>query len=216
MKFKLVWVAAAISALVCGITDAEALQYDRIELAGSQKILLLAQGHIDSGDTLRFMSFFMGLPKSARIAGLVLDSPGGSLLEAEALAGVVRRGALPVLVPPGGQCSSACFLMFAAAPHRLVAVNARIGLHRASEYGRETIGAKAATAALVKDIDELGVPRGIASKLLQTPPDRQAWLTAGELSEMGVSIIGGRQLAPTWAPPTRAAIETWLTELHAR
>ena len=164
--------AAALLALVLGPCTVQALQYDKVALGHTSKILLIARGRITDGDTQRLLGFLLSLPPSDRVAGMVVDSPGGGLIEAETLAGVIRRAAFPVFVPPGGQCSSACFLLFAAAPNRFVAADAAIGVHRANENGKETLAARTATAAMVKDVLELGVPDRIVARLAQTPPNQ--------------------------------------------
>ena len=120
---KLRRVAAALLVLLLGTCTGQALQYDKVALGHASKILLIARGRITDGDTQRLLGFLLSLPASDRVAGIVVDSPGGGLVEAETLAGVIRRAGFPLFVPPGGQCSSACFLLFAAAPNRFVAAN---------------------------------------------------------------------------------------------
>jgi hypothetical protein len=201
------------------ISTGQALQYDKIALGQSSKILLLARGRINNGDTQRLLGFLLALPANDRIAGIVVDSPGGGLVEAETLAGVIRRAAFPVFVPPGGQCSSACFLLFAAAPDRFVAADAAIGIHRANEDGKETLAARTATAAMLKDVLELGVPDPIVAKLAQTPPNQKSWLSPSDFAAMRVSIVAGGQpragLA-NWGDGDRKQIEAWFAILSAR
>ena len=213
--------AAAVFALAITTSAGEALQYDRLTLDHSSKILLMARGRINNGDTQRLLGFLLGLPAGERIAGLIVDSPGGGLVEAEALAAVIRRGAFPLFVPPGGQCSSACFLLFAAAPQRFVAIDAAVGVHRANENGSETAAAKKATAAMAKDAWELGVPDRIIAKLVQTPPNQKSWLSSSELATMDVLVIPGASPATTRAGDnegvvSRKGIEGWVAVLNTR
>jgi hypothetical protein len=219
-KFVAASVVAAVMTVLIGASNAEALQYDRITLPSSPKVLVLARGHIDQGDTQRLFNFLIALPTSDRIAGFVVDSPGGGLVEAEALAGVIRRAAFPIFVPPSGQCSSACFLLFAAAPRRVVADDARIGVHRPSDNGRETSASKIATAAMAKDAGELGVPQNIVWKLVQTPPERKTWLSQADFAAMGVSVVEGARRTGMMAASgdkttDRGTIEAWLMMLNA-
>ena len=216
---SLVFLMGLVAGLATNGLNAQAMRYDRIALAHDSKVLILARGHIDNGDTQRLLGFLIALPSSDRIAGLVLDSPGGGLVEAEALAGVIRRAAFPVFVPPGAQCSSACFLLFAAAPHRYVAFDALVGVHRANENGKETSASKIATSAMAKDAAELGVPNDIVSKLVQTPPDRRAWLSRSDLAAMGASVVEGTRRTALTESAEKAAepreIEAWLVKLTA-
>jgi hypothetical protein len=216
---KLRRLAAALLVLVLGPCTGQALQYDKVALRHTSKILLIARGRITDGDTQRLLGFLLSLPASDRVAGMVVDSPGGGLIEAETLAGVIRRAAFPVFVPPGGQCSSACFLLFAAAPNRFVAADAAIGVHRANENGKETLAAKTATAAMVKDVLELGVPDRIVAKLAQTPPNQKSWLSPSDFAAMRVSVVAGgqpRARLAGWGDADRKQIEDWFAILSAR
>jgi len=216
---KLRRVAAALLVLLLGTCTGQALQYDKVALGHASKILLIARGRITDGDTQRLLGFLLSLPASDRVAGIVVDSPGGGLVEAETLAGVIRRAGFPLFVPPGGQCSSACFLLFAAAPNRFVAADAAIGVHRANENGKETLAARTATAAMLKDVLELGVPDPIVAKLARTPPNQKSWLSPSDFAAMRVSIVAGGQPRASladWGDADRKQIEAWFAILSAR
>jgi hypothetical protein len=216
---KLRLIATAFFALILSTSGGIALQYEKVALGNTSKILVIARGHINNGDTQRLLGFLLALPPSDRVAGMIVDSPGGGLVEAESLAGVIRRAALPLFVPPGGQCSSACFLLFAAAPNRFVGPDALIGVHRANEGGKETIAAKTATAAMIKDAWELGVPEQVIMKLAQTPANQKSWLSQSDFAAMRVSIIarGPRRAGFTDVDVVdRQQIEDWLALLSTR
>lgn len=216
---KLGRLAAALLVLLLSTGTGQALQYDKVVLGNTSRILLIARGRINDGDTQRLLGFLLSLPASDRVAGVVVDSPGGGLVEAETLAGVIRRAAFPVFVPPGGQCSSACFLLFAAAPNRFVAADAAIGVHRANENGKETLAARTATAAMLKDVLELGVPDAIVAKLAQTPPNQKSWLSPSDFAAMRVSVVAGGQARVGLAErgdADRKQIEAWFAILSAR
>jgi hypothetical protein len=90
-----------------------------------------------------------------------------------------------VIVGSNSECSSACFLMFAAAPRRFTAPDALIGVHSASEDGQETGTSMAITIAMARAAAELAVPAAIIGKLVETPPNRATWLTPVDLASMG-------------------------------
>jgi hypothetical protein len=79
------------------------------------------------------------LPKSERLTAVIVDSPGGDIFEADKIARFVGEVELGVPVLSGGQCSSACFLIFAAAVRRYMAPDALIGIHSVSDNGQESI-----------------------------------------------------------------------------
>jgi hypothetical protein len=171
-----------------GISGAQALQYQRIPL-DAPAVLVLLRGPIIPGDLERFVNFLGAMPSTDRIMGLGLDSSGGNAFEAERIAGVIRRLDTSVVVGDGGECSSACFLLFASGSRRFVRPDALIGVHSASEDGAETRDSMAATTAIARDLAELGIPPAIIGKLVQTPPGRATWLTPSDLASMGVAVL---------------------------
>jgi hypothetical protein len=168
--------------------NAHALQYQRVPL-DPPRVIISARGPIVPGDFERFVNFLGVMPDTDRVIGLALDSQGGNVFEAEKMAGAIRRLDTSILVSDGSECSSACFLLFAAGSRRFVRPDALIGVHSVSENGKETIDAMALTTAMARDAADLGVPSAIIGKLVQTPPGRTTWLTPPELASMGVRVL---------------------------
>jgi hypothetical protein len=144
-----------------------------------------------------------------RIGGLTLDSPGGSVAEAESLAAYVSSGHATVGVLSGAQCSSACFLIFAAGSNRFMEADALLGVHSASLRGEETTSSMAATTLMARDAAALGVPPAIIGKMVQTVPGRMEWLTPHDLALMDVKVLDADMPAKantvTAAPTSLAA-----------
>ena len=140
---------------------------------------------------------------SDHIMGFMLDSPGGQLAEGVKLATMIQAAQLPVVVGPGATCASACFLLFAAGSSRIVAPDALIGVHSASEAGQENTDSMATTTAMARAAADLGVPPQIIGKMVETTPNRMAWLTRDDLALMDVKIIAPTQQAA--APPPAPA-----------
>jgi hypothetical protein len=182
-----------------GSSAASALQYKRLPI-DEPSVLILARGPIISGDFQRLGDFIGDMPRTDRIAGLALDSPGGNIVEASQLAALIRKIGWSVLIGEGGECSSACFLLFAAAPHRFVAPDALIGVHSASDRGEETVGSMAFTTAMAREAASYDVPPAIIGKLVETPPERAAWLTPADLASMGVVTIDTAKPSGTSSP----------------
>jgi uncharacterized protein len=129
------------------------------------------------------------LPKSDRVLSFFVDSPGGSIVEASKIAELISKTDTPVTIPGGSQCSSACFLLFAAARRRIMAPDALIGVHSVSEGDRESLAAMAVTTAFAREAAAYGVPPVIIGKMVQTQPGRMAWLTPTDLQPMGVVLL---------------------------
>lgn len=163
---------------------AQALQFE-LAAEGAESLEIVARGPIVPGDVERLRVLVDRVPARTPIIGLRIASPGGNVVEAETLAAAVRAARLPVTVPSGGECASACFLVFAAARERHVGVSARIGVHSASMQGRETATAMAITTAVARRANEYGVPPDIIGKMVITGPRQMTWLSAAELAAMG-------------------------------
>ncbi len=178
---------AAIAGLGVPLHAAQAMQFTLREVPGNRTVID-ATGPVVPGDFHRLLAFCDTIDKAERLAGLIVDSPGGSVLEAEKMAGAIRDMQLSVAVAAHGKCASACFLMFAAAPYRLAGAGARIGVHRASLAGEETAGSMGATDGMAVQIAHFGVPPAIVAKMTQTGPGGVTWLTPADMASMHVVV----------------------------
>lgn len=195
---------------------ARALQYERVPLDSAQAVVIQAWGPIVPGDAARLTEFFKTMPASDRIIGFVVDSPGGALVEAGHIAGLISELSLSVVVPSDSKCASACFLLFAAAPRKLAGADALIGVHGASEDGKDDLNSMAATTAFARELTQYGVPPAIIGKMAGTVPGRMEWLTPADLQSMGVVIMADAPpeppstteapVAPPGSPPTTPSI----------
>ena len=97
-------------------------------------------------------------------------------------------------------------MIFAAGHEKWADFNADIGVHGASEAGKETPGANAATVQMARFVKELGVPPAIIGRMVVTPPDDMVWLSPNDLRSMGVVMQGvPRQTPPNLTRPAQAA-----------
>ncbi len=169
-----------------------------------------AEGEIHNGDLQQFQRALASVPAGKRLAGVLLDSPGGSLSEGARLADQIHDSGLTVLVTSHSQCASACFLMLAASPHRVAGVNALVGVHSASiEGGRETTDTMAMTLRMQRVAADYGVPPVILGKIAQTTPGHIEWLTHDDLAAMDVKFLDDASDAdaPARAPTPVAVAE---------
>ena len=92
-------------------------------------------GEIHRGDAEKLVKIFTTTPA---ITALVLNSPGGDLLEALKISRLVHEGQIAVLVLSPGICASACFFIFIEGASRLAVGSdslpitklGKVGLHR--------------------------------------------------------------------------------------
>src|SRR5215469_14865426 len=75
--------ALLLSLSILQVSTAQALQYQRVPLDPAPSVLVSLRGPIVPGDFERFVKFLEAMPPTDRIIGFALDSPGGSVIEAE-------------------------------------------------------------------------------------------------------------------------------------
>ena len=200
-------VAGAVAAFLSfSAARSHALQFERLPIRGDQVAVVL-RGPIVGGDAERLGLFLRAMAPSDRIAALFLDSPGGSVLEAERIANFIASAKVRVAVPGDSKCASACFLMFAASPRKFAGANALIGVHSASENGQETLASMGVTTAMARDAAGFGVPSPIIVKMLQSTPGRMEWLTPFDFQQMGVTVVPADP-APGSATPGKSGVST--------
>ncbi len=209
------FLAVLCAAFLASERPALALQYKAVH-RDPTLIYLTMTGPIVPGDFDRLEALLRTLPQSetgtqVSIAGVIIDSPGGNIIEAEKIAAYVHAAEVPLIVSSGMQCSSACFLLFAAAHRRIMAPDALIGVHSASEGGEESFASMAFTTAFARVATKYGVPPAIIGKMVQTEPRRMAWLSPSDLDPMGVTILAPSSPEampipiPTLTPPSTLA-----------
>lgn len=163
---------------------------------------LLLQGRIVSGDSGRLGQAL----RRGDVGAIVLNSPGGSVLEARDMARAIHRLQVPVVVPNRAVCASACFMLFAAARDRVAEPGAMIGVHSASvSGGNETMDTLGVTTLMAREAAQYGVPPAITGRMVTTAPGAMAWLSRAELEQMGTRIVTASAVGPgqTLAPGSK-------------
>jgi hypothetical protein len=187
MRLGLVSLAAALIGTVLPVRTVSAMQFERVEVANGE-VMISGRGPIVRGDGARLERALATVAPAEQLLGLALDSPGGTVMDGADMARIIHDQRLAVVIPTNSKCTSACILMLAAAPRRLVAENALVGVHGASDDGKDTEVAMAMTTAMARAAAELGVPPAIIGKMVETVPSRVEWLTHADLNSMGVII----------------------------
>lgn len=206
-------IALLTAAMFLWTGGAEAMQLSTIPLEdGPNRMVVAARGEIIPGDYDRLVAYIGQLPDTAQIAGFMLDSPGGNVMEASKIAHWFGRVGATVAVLGQSKCVSACFLIFAAGRKKLTSPTALIGVHSASEGGAETAETMAITTAMARDAATFGVPPVVLGKMVMATPGQMEWLTQRDLIAMGVTITqADNQPSPPPAvssPPVAASPAT--------
>jgi hypothetical protein len=187
-----IWVAIAPSSA--------AMEIAVIETPGGLPTLSL-KGEIELGDTENLLTWLAQMRNRDKKPLLLLDSPGGSLLEALTLATLIHTTGASAVVMSGDVCASACFLLFAASPSRYASSDALIGVHSVSLYGDENVFTLDLTTRMARAASEFGVPPGVIGRMVTTKPSEMAWLTRDELKDMGVHFLRSESIGSSAIPP---------------
>jgi hypothetical protein len=139
------------------------MEISRVESCAGDVLKL--RGDIVAGDYVKFRSYF---GDQGRIAGLDLDSIGGSLHEGSRIAALARKKRLSTFVPK--ECDSACAFIFLLGRKRYVAKEAKIGVHAVgNDYGSEDNGTIRDTIQFARLSAKLGIPSSTIGKMVATP-----------------------------------------------
>jgi hypothetical protein len=169
---------------------------------------LTLDGPIVPGDPERFAAeIFAANARGYRLDALRLNSPGGAVWEAMAIAVMVRWVEnMATVVQKDAKCESACFGLFAAGWRKYVDPVSdeitQIGVHSLyqliEQEGTSTSFLKEmgdATIEAVRLLKKLEVPDSIIGKIVTTPSKEMTYLTTEDLESMGVKIAGSPEKA---------------------
>lgn len=106
----------------------------RLVPTGTPVDMIVIQGEIVPGDADRFLE----IVRSVELGAVLLESPGGSLLDGLVIGRAVRAGGFSTGVAPETACASACALVWLAGTTRYMDPTALVGFHAAyvEENGR--------------------------------------------------------------------------------
>ncbi|MEQ9813009.1 MAG: hypothetical protein RLO50_09515 [Azospirillaceae bacterium] len=168
-------------------------QADRLSISRTDPVAehpaALVFGTINAGDLQVIERFLDANPD---IALLTLDSPGGLVQEALAIADWLRGRELATAVGADAVCLSACPIILAAGHARLVDADAWVGLHQAAlldnpliplDIDRATQDVQRINAAVMARLTDWGIDAAIWRHALSTPPAEMYVLTVEELTD---------------------------------
>ncbi|MGM9490575.1 ATP-dependent Clp protease proteolytic subunit [Ideonella sp. YS5] len=150
-----------------------------LRLEGEGRVLRLV-GPLGAGSSERVRQ---ALQVSTTVRLVRLDSPGGRVFEAQAIAAEIRRRGLDTYAE--GLCASACTMLLLAGHDRGAAPQARIGFHRPQFAGLddEQIGDSHALLAAYR---EAGLGAAFVARVRATRSDAMWYPSRGELQRWQV------------------------------
>lgn len=179
-------------------TEQDALR-DPIRFSLEAGGVLRAVGSIDHGSAARFAAEVAA--RGEYVKAVSLDSPGGSLDDAMAMARLVRERGFATQVADGAICASSCPLVLAGGAERRVSQRAAVGLHQFYAVGKPGTApeqamadAQMTTARISRLLIELDVDPALWLHALDTPPRALYYLSGEELRRYRL-VTAGEDLA---------------------
>jgi hypothetical protein len=199
----------ALAASAVFASPASAMTFEQISGPAdcAERACILASGLIDAdapGDFERFVKLRRLQPGAL----VVLNSEGGVLMDGLTLGALIREARFSTTVQSGGDCASACAFTFLGGVQRSVGHGARVGLHQiySNPQARDAISvadAQILMSRVAAHIERMGGGMDMLIAILRTPPQSIHWLSAAELSRMGVTTGASDVVAN---PPPAAAL----------
>ena len=150
--------------------------------------VLQAEGSIEPGTAARFAAELEA--RGEYVKTVSLNSPGGALDDAMAMARLVREKGIATEVADGALCASSCPLFFVGGKIRTAGEKAAIGVHQfyaasPSKSGPEQAmaDAQATTARISRHLAEMGVDPALWLHALDTPPRALYYFSAEDLAK---------------------------------
>ncbi|WP_245428617.1 hypothetical protein [Kumtagia ephedrae] len=148
---------------------------------------LEAQGSIVAGTADRFAAEIAA--RGEYVKTVSLNSPGGALEDAMAMARLVRERGLDTEVADGALCASSCPLVLAGGEHRAAGSKAAIGVHQfyaatasAAEPAQVMADAQMTTARISRHLAAMGVDPALWLHALDTPPRALYYFSPEEMT----------------------------------
>ena len=164
---------------------------DRIGWSKTRETMYV-HGEIEKGDAVQIANAIMANRRKLR--GIMLNSPGGDVMEAARLVDLVRGFDFDTGVTRGGECASACFMLWAAGKNRYVHADSSIGIHATSVLGTsgemmENATSLIGTMVMARAYVLLNVPLQLIGAMVITPPSTMYWLTDADKAAMNAQVM---------------------------
>lgn len=150
--------------------------------------VLAAEGSIDPGSAARFAAEIEA--RGEYVKTVSLNSPGGALDDAMAMAKLVRGKGIATEVADGAICASSCPLFFAGGLTRTAGPKAAVGVHQfyaASQTptapAQAMSDAQATTARISRHLIDMGIDPALWLHALDTPPQALYYFSSEEMAK---------------------------------
>ncbi|MBL8576598.1 MAG: hypothetical protein JNK47_05185 [Mesorhizobium sp.] len=149
--------------------------------------VLAAEGSIDIGSAARLAAELEARGKYVRVVSL--NSPGGALEDAIAMAKLIRGKGISTEVEGGALCASSCPLVLAGGLERTVAPKAAVGVHQfyaatkaETAPAQVMADAQMTTARISRHLIDMDIDPALWLHALDTPPQALYYFSPEEMA----------------------------------
>jgi hypothetical protein len=153
--------------------------------------VLAAEGSIDIGSASRLSAELEARGEYVRVVSL--NSPGGALEDAMAMAKLIRGKGVSTEVSDGALCASSCPLLLAGGLVRIVGPKAAVGVHQfyaatkaETAPAQVMADAQMTTARISRHLIDLDVDPALWLHALDTPPQALYYFSPEEMAKYGL------------------------------
>jgi hypothetical protein len=207
---------ALVTALVPAPLRAEVAVF-KIDIGLPNTVTLMVRGQYNGNEILRLKAAIADIEPGKRIIA-VLDSPGGNVVQGEALGRFFYDAKIPTLVLAGSLCASACTYAFLGGrdpitgnPLRILASGAKLGFHNFAATGLpEKVYTKAELENISRETQQLvyrnllhlthvKAPLAVLKLNTGTKFESVNFITEGDALDYGIAVLNretGRLVLP--------------------
>ncbi|MGL4311011.1 MAG: hypothetical protein ACRCSU_11040 [Paracoccaceae bacterium] len=147
--------------------------------------VVLVTGEIVPGDAAKFAE----VTRDLGAAAIVLESPGGNLMEGLTIGTAIRDRGFGTGVAPDTDCASACALAWIAGMERFMDPTALIGFHSAYTQTEDRIEESGfANAMVAAYLAKLGFGPDVITFATEAAPEDMNWLTPEDARRIGIYL----------------------------
>ena len=153
---------------------------------GTPLSLIVLRGEIIEGDAERFNKAASGVG----LASVLLESPGGSVVEGLSIGRTIRRLGFSTGVAPNNACASACALIWLAGSPRYMDPSALIGFHAAyREQDGQLLESGVGNALVGAYLSQIGLGDLAVIFVSSAGPTEINWLNAAQAIRVGIETV---------------------------
>lgn len=176
----------ALTCAIISIVSAASAADIRLVPTGTPLDMVVVRGEIVSGDADRFLN----IARSLDFGAVLLESPGGSLIDGLIIGRAIRAAGFTTGVAPETACASACALAWLAGTTRYMDPAALVGFHAAyvevdGRFSESGVG----NALVGAYLNELGLGVDAVIFVSSAAPNEMNWLNAAKAQQAGIDVV---------------------------